>query len=101
MRVRITARHTSVEDGLRIRAEELMEKVGKLAHRPHRAEVIFDEGHHRRIVELHVFSARGSVLVANAEADTFFAALDRAVEKLRHQLNGKAKKPGARWRATR
>src|SRR5512145_724291 len=43
MRVTITARHTEIDDELRAHARELVEKVAKLARRPHHAQVTFSE----------------------------------------------------------
>src|SRR5881296_271626 len=45
MRVTITARHTELDEDLRAHARELVEKVAKLAHRPHHAQVLFTEDH--------------------------------------------------------
>jgi ribosomal subunit interface protein len=101
MRIMITARHTRVTDALRRRARTLVERIASHAHRPQRAEVIFDEGHNCRIVELQLYVPRGRIAVATAEADRFTAALDLAVGKLRHQLSAKVKKPAAKWRTAR
>ena len=37
MRITITARHTEIDDDLRAHARELVEKVTRLARRPHHA----------------------------------------------------------------
>lgn len=86
MQIQITARHTEIADGLRDRAEEMLQKLGRMAHRPVRAEAIFDVDHQRQIVELHMQLPRQQLLVAKAEAGEFRTALDRAVEKLRNQI---------------
>ena len=101
MRIMITARHTEVSDALRLRAEELLEKIVKHAPHAQRAEVVFDDDHHRHVAELQVYLPQGRMAVATAEADDFVAALDLAADKLRHQLEGKVTKPGARRRASR
>ncbi len=86
MNTTITARHCDVGDDVKQRANDLIEKVAKLAHRPQRAEVVFDMDHQSMIVELILHLPRGVTRVASAEADTFPTAIDRAVDKLRHQL---------------
>ena len=86
MQIIITARHTDIPDALRARAEDMLAKLGKLAQRAVRAEAIFDVDHQRQIVELHMQLPRQQLLVATAEAAEFRSALDRAMEKLRHQI---------------
>ena len=86
MIIQITARHTAIPDGLRERAEEVVTRLGRLAHRPQRAEVVFDAAHQQQIVELQMHLPRGQYLVAKAEADDHRTALDRAAEKLRVQV---------------
>lgn len=85
MQIIVAARHVEIPDALRERAEQLLEKVGRIAHRPQRAEVVFDNDHQARVVELKMLLPRGQVLLARAEAADFRSALDKAVEKLRHQ----------------
>jgi len=99
MNTTVTARHCEIAEELRTRATTMMERVSKLAHRPVRAEVVFDNDHNRKIVELMLHLPRGQVRIASAEADDFLTALDRAGDKLRHQLgkddpasNGRRKK---------
>jgi ribosomal subunit interface protein len=82
----ITARHCEITDEIRTRAEEVAEKLARLAHRPQRMAVVFDQDHQRRVVELKMGLPRGQTLVATAEATDFRTALDRAAEKLRSQL---------------
>jgi ribosomal subunit interface protein len=95
MNTTITARHCEIAHDLRARAASLMARVSKLSHRPQRAEVIFDEDHQRRVVELLLHLPRGQTRVASAEAADFQTALDRAVEKLKHQLDKNGGKPPA------
>ena len=91
MRTTVTARHCDIPEELRTRAETLIAKVAKAAHRPQRAEVVFDADHGQKVVEIHLYLPRGQVKVASAEADDFRSALDRAVGKVRNQLD---KDPG-------
>jgi ribosomal subunit interface protein len=96
MNTTITARHCEIAPELRERATALMEHVSKLSHRPQRAEVIFDADHQRKAVELILHLPQGHTHVASAEATDFHVALDRAVEKLKHQLDKDVDKPGAK-----
>ncbi len=96
MEVTVTARHCQIDDMLRDRAVELIERTARLAWRPQRAEIVFDNDHKRRIVEFQLYMPRGYVHVASAEAADFRTALDRAAEKLRNQLDKLASNPASR-----
>ncbi len=87
MKVLVTARHCEIDDELRQRAIELVQKAAKLATRPHRAEIIFDDDHHRKIVEFQLYLSRGHTYVSSAEASSFLTAMDRSAKKLRNQLD--------------
>ena len=87
MKMNVTARHCDIPDDLREQAMELVEKASKRAVRPHRAEIIFDDDHQQKIVEVQLYLARGQVRVCTAEASDFRTALDRALDKLRNQLD--------------
>ena len=87
MKVLVTARHCEIDDELRQRAIELVRKAAKMATRPHRAEIIFDDDHHRKIVEFQLYLPRGHTYVRSAEASSFLTAMDRAARKLRNQLD--------------
>jgi ribosomal subunit interface protein len=82
----VTARHCEIPDEVRTRAEEVAEKLARMAHRPQRMEIVFDDVHQRRVAELKMWLPRGQALVATAEEGDFRTALDRAAEKLRAQL---------------
>jgi ribosomal subunit interface protein len=86
MQVIVTARHCEIPDALRAQARLAMARVTKAAHRPQRAQVVFDVGHQRKVVELKLMLPRGATRIATGEAADFRTALDRAVEKLRRQL---------------
>jgi ribosomal subunit interface protein len=86
MKTTITARHCEVSDDLKTRASTLLEKVSKLAQRPQTAEVIFNQDHQQRLVEMILHLPRGATRVALAEAADFQSAMDGAAAKLRHQL---------------
>lgn len=87
MRTTVTARHCEIPEELRERAETLIAKTAKAAHRPQRAEIVFDADHGRKVVEIQLYLPRGQVKVASAEADDFRTALDRALDKVRNQLD--------------
>lgn len=93
MRTIVTARHCEIPDELRHRAEAQLGKLAKIANRPHRAEVVFDADHGRKVVELLLSLPRGQVKLATAEADDFHSALDAAVGKLRGQLGKNSRPP--------
>jgi len=87
MHTTVTARHCEISDDLRSRATSVIDRLAKVAHRPHSAEVIFDADHGTKVVELKFVLVRGQVRVASAEADDFRTALDRAADKMRTQLD--------------
>ncbi|MEX1050387.1 MAG: ribosome-associated translation inhibitor RaiA [Gemmatimonadales bacterium] len=86
MQIRITARHSEIPADVRERAEDTLTRLGRLAPRPVRAAAVFDLDHQRHIVELQMHLPRQGLLVAKAEATEFRTALDRAADKLRHQI---------------
>ena len=96
MRTTVTARHCEIPDELRDKAEELIAKTARAAHRPQRAEIVFDADHGQKVVEVQLYLTRGQVKVATAEADDFRSALDRAIDKVRNQLDKDPNKPARR-----
>jgi ribosomal subunit interface protein len=101
MRVTITARHTELDDDLRAHARELVEKVAKLARRPHHAQVLFTEDHGAAAVEIEVHTPRGRVHVAKASAADLRSALDLAIGRVKRQLLDEKQTPRARRTARR
>jgi ribosomal subunit interface protein len=93
MRVTITKRHCEISEELKTRANRAVEKLVKIANRPQSAEVIFDEDHGAKMVEIVLTLPRGKTKVAKAEADDFRAALDRAAGKVRNQLEKETRRP--------
>ncbi len=87
MEIIITARHGEVPEALRVRAEQVVTRLARLAHRPTAANVTFDTIRQRALAELKVTAARGVVYVASGEAADHRSALDRVVSKLRRQLD--------------
>ncbi len=90
MRTTITARHCDVASELRARARELLERLGRVASRPHDAQVIFARDHGEAAVEVRLHTARGQVHVGKALASDHRTALDRAAARVRRQLDKKA-----------
>src|SRR5437588_784983 len=73
MRITITARHTEIDDDLRAHTRELVEKVVKLARRPHHAQVVFTGDHGEAAVEIAVHVPRGRIHVAKSQAADLLA----------------------------
>jgi ribosome-associated translation inhibitor RaiA len=87
MRITITARHCDVSPDLRLRARGQVERLAKVAARPHDGQVIFGDDHGVTTVELRLHTARGTVFIGRAEGDDHRSALDRAVARVRRQLD--------------
>ena len=68
MQLTITSRHNEVPEALRLRAEAVLGRLARFAHRPTRAQVEFDLEHQRATAELRLHASRGTVHVASAEA---------------------------------
>lgn len=97
MRTTITARHCFIPQELRARARALLDRLGKVASRPHDGRVIFGADHGESAVEIRLHTARRRVHVGRALAPDPRTALDRAAARVRRQLDKKA--PAARRRA--
>lgn len=89
MRITITARHCEIPEELRTRARTLVERLAKVATRPHDGQVLFSEDHGTPMAEVRVHAARGLMHVATADGADHRSALDLAVARVRRQL-GKA-----------
>ena len=87
MRITVTARHCDISPDLRDRARDLMERLAKVAARPHDGQVIFEDDHGVATAELRLHTARGVLLVGRAEGDDHRSALDRAAARVRRQLD--------------
>ncbi len=101
MRITITARHTEIDDDLRAHTRELVEKVAKLAHRPHHAQVVFTEDHGEAAVEIAVHVPRGHIHVAKSQAADHRSALDAAIARVKRQLLDEKEAPRPRRTAQR
>jgi len=87
MRITITARHCDIPDELRQRARALLERLSRVAARPHDAQVIFGADHGTPTVEVRLHTARGRIHVGTAGGADHRSALDRAGAKVRRQLD--------------
>ncbi len=105
MRVTVSSRHTEVSDALRAAAVEKIGKLDRFLDGLERAEVHFSEEKNPRISDKEVcevtMEGHGHHIRCKVAAPDGFAAVDRAVEKLEHQLyrlktrlKGKAKLNG-------
>ncbi|HZI21833.1 MAG TPA: HPF/RaiA family ribosome-associated protein [Gemmatimonadales bacterium] len=98
MRITITARHCVVPPELRARARTLLERLARVAARPHDAQVVFVADHGRPTVEVRLHAARRTLHVGTARGTDHGSALDQAVAKVRRQLE---KSPARRRAAAR
>ncbi|HEY6110671.1 MAG TPA: HPF/RaiA family ribosome-associated protein [Gemmatimonadales bacterium] len=87
MHITVTARHCDVTPDLRLRARALVERLAKVAPRPHDGQVIFSENHGVAAAELRLHTARGIVFVGRADGIDHRTALDRAAARVRRQLD--------------
>ena len=101
MDIIITARHGEVPEALRLRAEQVVTRLARLAHRPTAANVTFDTARQRAFAELRLSAARGAVYVASGEANDHRTALDRVASKVRRQLDKDEPSPRRAGRARR
>jgi ribosomal subunit interface protein len=97
MRITITARHCDIAEDLRVRARARLERLSRVAARPHHLQLIFGAEHGRSTAELRLHTNRRQVHVATADGADHRSALDRAVAKVRRQLD---KPPERRARAS-
>ena len=96
MQITITARHGAISDEVRARARTVLERLQRVAPRPHDGRVLFVADHGRPTAEVRLHVARGVVLVGTARGVDLRTALDLAAAKIRRQLD---KSPARRRRA--
>jgi len=87
MRITITARHCDIPEDLRARARARLERLSRVAPRSHHLQLIFGADHGRPTVELRLHTNRRHVHFAAADGADHRSALDRAVAKVRRQLD--------------
>lgn len=86
MRTTITGRHVTVDEALRTRATQLLERLGGLTGRAVEATAVFDIVAGHPAAELRLQCAGGPMLVASADGTEHRSALDRAGGRLRRQV---------------
>jgi ribosomal subunit interface protein len=91
MLMTVTARHCEIATELRARAEQILDRLAHHASRAVDGTVVFDMAAHKTdtstyTAELRLHLSGGEILVAHGEATDHRTALDRAEDKLRHQL---------------
>ena len=87
MHTTITARHCDISEELRQRAEAVLQRLGGLAARPVDGTVVFDLGPSSHSAEVRLHVAKGDLFVATGEGSDHRSALDRAEDKIRHQID--------------
>ena len=93
MQTTITARHCEISDGLRERAQAIVERLGGIAPRAMESTVVFDSEGTQQTAELRLRVAGGEILVARGVGRDHRTALDRAEERLRRQLERASTRP--------
>ncbi|HXG44285.1 MAG TPA: HPF/RaiA family ribosome-associated protein [Gemmatimonadales bacterium] len=99
MNISITARHCEISEELRERTRQVLERLGTLVRRPLEAAVVFDVGPQVALAEIRLKRGRSDVLVATGQDKDHRSALDRAVDKIRRQVerdDPTSKRRGAR-----
>jgi putative sigma-54 modulation protein len=93
LRVKIAARHCTISDALRERAENKMQRLTRYHPRVTGADVVFSETKRLRHVEVILSVDRGEPIVARAEDENFRSALDKVVDRLSRMVR-KAREAG-------
>jgi putative sigma-54 modulation protein len=89
--ITVSSRHTEVSELLRTSTIDKIGRLGRFLEGMDRAEVHFSEHHHRRVADKEVCEVtmvgHGYHVRCKVTAPDGFAAVDKAVEKLEHQLH--------------
>jgi ribosomal subunit interface protein len=86
MQVNITARHCNVPQGVRVAAEQRLQRLERYEPRVDNAIVEFDSDAGNKQVETRVFVKGSHSIIAHGTGDTFRTALDKALDRLTRQL---------------
>jgi ribosomal subunit interface protein len=87
MRVQIVARRCEVPEAIRERAEAAVKKLARYEPRIQSAELVFQEEKRSRLVEAILSTnSRSEPVVAQGEGESFRAALDSLIDRLRRIL---------------
>lgn len=91
MQVTVSRRHTEVSEALRVMAEEKIGRLGRFVEGLDHAEVHFWEHKNPRIADKEVcevtIEGHGHHVRCKVQAPDGFQAVDKAYEKLEHQLH--------------
>ncbi len=91
MEITVSARHTDISPALRAAAEDKIGRLARFLDGMDRAEVHFSEERNPRIADKEVcevtLTGHGHTVRCKVSAPDGFVAIDRAVEKLEHQLH--------------
>jgi putative sigma-54 modulation protein len=89
--ITVSSRHTEVSELLRASTVEKIGRLSRYLEGMDRAEVHFSEHHHRKVADKEVCEVtmigHGHHVRCKVAAPDGFAAVDKAVEKLEHQLH--------------
>jgi putative sigma-54 modulation protein len=85
MDIRFTARHCTISDAMRRRAQERLEALTRFEPTLASTDVLFSLDHGAQRVEARLH-CRGQVLQASAGGDGFQIALDACLERAERQL---------------
>ncbi|CAN5513898.1 ribosome-associated translation inhibitor RaiA [soil metagenome] len=101
MQVTVSRRHTEVSDSLRVMTEEKIGRLARFVDGLEHAEVHFSEHKNPRIADKEVcevtIEGHGHHVRCKVQAPDGFAAVDKAYDKLEHQLHKLKTKLRARY----
>ena len=101
MQVTVSRRHTEVSDSLRVMAEEKIGRLARFVDGLDHAEVHFSEHKNPRIADKEVcevtIEGHGHHVRCKVQAPDGFQAVDKAYDKLEHQLHKLKTKLRARY----
>ena len=86
MQVNITARHCNVPQGVRVAAEQRIQRLQRYEPRVDNALIEFDADHGNKQVETRVFVKGSHSIIAHGSGETFRSALDKSLDRLTRQL---------------
>lgn len=86
MQLTVSARHMELDAKLRLRAEEILRRLGQLGVQAVRGHLILDVVGGLPWAEMRIEPAGSSLLVATATADDHRTALDLVSSKMRRQV---------------
>lgn len=86
MQISITGRHTTITEPLRQYAQEKIGKLDRYFEGIHDINVILRVEDQRQIAECVFHVPKGGTVVAEADGNDLYAAIDRVVEKMGRRL---------------